>query len=190
MRGAIQVLPCADLLRAANAKHGTAGFQKKREARSKRLQNKRKREDDAAAAASSAHTNRTIDGVAAAELIDVAAQAAATSLRPSLLKLAKKAMGFKNSGGPLDIRVEVPGVTPATFALLRGVPSDPTLATMVKRGAFYSEPVSLCVLFGRNANLSRFFARDGVGQALGDDATLKYKPSTMTLTLHAYAELQ
>ena len=179
----------ADLLRAANAKHAAAGFLEKREARFKRGQNKRKREDGAAAAACTARANRSIGGAAAAVPIDMVAESVAKSLRPALLKLAKKAMGFKGSGGPLDIRVEVPGITPATFALLRGVPSDPALATMVKRGAFYSEQVSLCDMFGRNANLSRFFARDGVGQKLLDAATLKYKPSTMALTLHAYAEI-
>jgi hypothetical protein len=41
-----------------------------------------------------------------------------------------------------------------------------------------------------NANLSRFFARDGIGQKLDENIKLKYKPSTMSVMLHAWAELR
>ena len=182
---------CTDLHRAANAKHGSEGFMQKRQARFKRAQNKRKRDDATRNVAAANHARlATGSGQPAAVAEDKAVAATAVKLRRSLLKLAKREMGFKDSGAPRDIRVEVPGVGAATFAHLRGVPSDPTLATLVKQGAYYSVRIDTGKLFGKTADLSRFFARAGVGQELGESITLKYKPSTMSLTLHASADLR
>lgn len=181
---------CTDLHRAANAKHGSEGFMQKRQARFKRAQNKRKRDDAAKNVAAANHARLvTVSGQPAAVAEDKAAAATAVKLRRSLLKLAKRGMGFKDSGAPRDIRVEVPGVGAATFAHLCGVPSDPTLATLVKQGAYYSVRIDAGKLFGKTADLSRFFAHDGVAQELGASITLKYKPSTMSLTLHAWADV-
>ena len=111
-------------------------------------------------------------------------------LRKSLLRLAKQALGFRDSGAPKPWRVEAPGVYPNVFAALAGRPSDSALRTFVKVGAHYSHEADCRVLFGcAEADLLRNFKREGVGIQICDEITLKYKPSDMTLTLHGVGEI-
>ena len=107
------------------------------------------------------------------------------ALRKSLLKLAKQALGFKDSSAPKQWRVEAPDVQPSVFAALAGRPADAALRTFVKTGAYYSHEAEALELFCcTQADLLRIFKREGVGIQIDDSITLKYKQSDMTLTLH------
>ena len=173
-----------DLRRAAIHKFGEEGFKKKQAARDKRVANKRKREDDADAALAAlvAPAGVPVAGAPAADT---------TKLRKSLLKMAKKALGFTDGGGPKHWRIEVPGVATATFAALCGRPTDAALATFPKAGAYHSHVVEARTLFAVRElpDLVRDFKREGVGIKIDDYVTLKYKPSDMTLSLHGADEI-
>lgn len=176
-----------ELEAAAIRKHSEAGFKAKKEARKKRESKKRAREDAA---------DDALEALQAAPLPPTAAAPAAAApetaaLRKSLLKLAKKALGFTEGGGPKNWRVEAPGVLPATFAALAGRAADSALRTFVKAGAYHSHDVDARALFGvRDASeLLRVFKREGVGIQIDDWITLKYKPSDMTLSLHGGGEI-
>lgn len=176
-----------ELEAAAIRKHGEAGFKAKKEARKKRESKKRAREEAA---------DDALEALQAAPPPPAAAAPAAAApetaaLRKSLLKLAKKALGFTEGGGPKNWRVEAPGVLPATFAALAGRAADSALRTFVKAGAYHSHDVDARALFGvRDASeLLRVFKREGVGIQIDDRITLKYKPSDMTLSLHGGGEI-
>jgi hypothetical protein len=201
----------ADLAAAAIRKHGQAGFQKKQEARLLRESKKRQREDDAEIALAalqraerssvpiaSPSTGASNDApiILDSDADDGVPQTAAVAppetapLRKSLLRLAKQALGFRDSGAPKPWRVEAPGVHPNVFAALAGRPSDAALRTFVKVGAHYSHEADCRVLFGcAEADLLRIFKREGVGIQICDEITLKYKPSDLTLTLHGVGEI-
>jgi hypothetical protein len=179
-----------ELKAAAIRKHGDAGFASKRAARKKREANKRKREeaaDDALAALATAPPVATDAGSDS----NAAAPAQTIALRKSLLKLAKKALGFTDGGGPKNWRVEAPGIQPATFAALVGRPADAALATFPKNGAYHSHDGDACAIFGLrdDAELLRVFKREGVGIQISDCITLKYKPSDMSLALLGGGEI-
>ena len=203
----------AELRAAAVRKHGEAGFLKKLEARAQRESKKRQREDDAESALAALERAvqppppiaLTLSGgraannapvIAARDSDDAAPRLAAVAppetaaLRKSLLKLAKQALGFRDSGAPKPWRVEVPGVQPAAFAALVGRPADAALRTFVKAGAHLSHEVEAKQLFHcTQADLLRVFKREGVGIEIYPSVTLKYKPSDMTLTLHGAGEI-
>jgi hypothetical protein len=201
----------AELRAAAVRKHGEAGFLKKLEARAQRESKKRQREDDAESALAALERavqppppNALLDGraannapvIAARNSDDAAPRPAAAApaetaaLRKSLLKLAKQALGFRDSGAPKPWRVEVPGVQPGAFAALAGRPADVALRTFVKAGAYLSHEVEAKELFRcAQADLLRVFKREGVGIEIDSSVTLKYKPSDMTLTLHGAGEI-
>ena len=174
-----------ELKAAAIRKHGEAGFAKKQESRTKRESKKRAREAAADDALEALPPQPPPAAVSAADTAEI------TALRKSLLKLTKKALGFKDGGGPKNWRVEAPGVGPATFAALAGRPADGTLATFVKAGAYHSHEVDACALFGvrGESDLVRDFKREGVGIRIYDRITLKYKPSDMTLALLGGGEI-
>jgi hypothetical protein len=125
----------ADLRAAAIRKHGQADFQTKQEARLQRESKKRQRQDDAESALAalqqaacpsapiaSPGTEASIGGapiILVSDPIDAAPRPAAVAphietaaLRKSPLKLAKQALGFKDSGAPKQWRVEAPHVQP------------------------------------------------------------------------------
>ena len=169
-----------ELEAAAIRKRGEAGFKAKKEARKKR--ESKKAADDALEAMQAPPPGSAAPAAAAPET---------AALRKSLLKLAKKALGFTEGGGPKNWRVEAPGVLPATFAALAGRAADSALRTFVKAGAYHSHDVDARALFGvRDASeLLRVFKREGVGIQIDDRITLKYKPSDMTLSLHGGGEI-
>jgi hypothetical protein len=75
----------------------------------------------------------------------------------------------------------VPCVSPAVFAHLAGVPNDPTLSTLVKKGAFYTLGQSYDRVFG--AQVTRYDRNRGCTVIPDDMVTLTYKPATMTLSI-------
>lgn len=206
-----------ELRALALRKHGQAGFHKKQQARLQRESKKRQRQDDADSALAalqrasrppapmvsqhSAVANNSVilvsDSDNAAPLPAAAAPRPAaiappetSVLRKSLLKLAKQALGFKDSGAPKQWRVEVPGIQPSVFAALAGRPADAELRTFVKAGAYYSHEGAALELFQcTQEDLERFFSHEGVGIEIYHSITLKYKPLNMTLTLHGSGEI-
>ena len=198
----------ADLRAAAIRKHGQAGFQKKQEARLQRESKKRQRQGDAESALAALQqaarppapiaspgtgaSNCGAPIIPASDPVDAATRPAAvalpletTALRKSLLKLAKQALGFKDSGAPKQWRVEAPNIQPSVFAALAGRPADAALRTFVKTGAYYSHEAEALELFCcTQADLLRIFKREGVGIEIDGSIILKYKQSDMTLTLH------
>lgn len=188
-----------DLQACALTKYGAAGLKSKQEAKQKRESKKRQREADADAALA-AMTQRPHPGAAAppqaaAAGFGAAAAAAASPqivapLRKSLLKMAKKALGFTDGGGPKNWRIEAPAIQPAIFAALAGRPADVTLRTFVKSGAYHSLDVDACTLFGcREGDLLRVFKREGVGIQIDDGLVLKFKPSDGTLSVHGGGDI-
>jgi hypothetical protein len=204
----------SELRVAAIRKYGEAGFQKKLESRQKRESNKRRREDEADRALAVLHqtarapTSKRLqppsDGSRALPIhldsdddtpstapaaVNVAPPETA-ALRKSLLNLAKKALGFTDSGSPKNWRVEAPGIQTAVFAALAGRPADAALRTFVKAGAYYSHEADACELFGcKKADLLRIFKHEGVGIQMYAKITLKFKPSDLTLALLGGGEI-
>ena len=180
-----------DLERCALAKHGAVGFQNKRDAREKRQEKKRQREADADAALQAMRQRPAMAPVFEAAAAGAAPTPTVTPLRKSLLKMAKKALGFTDGGCPKNWRIEAPCIQPASFAALAGRPADVSLRTFVKTGAYYSVIVDACELFGcRESDLLRFFSREGVGIQIHDDIQLKFKPSDGTLAMLGAGEIR
>lgn len=186
-----------DLVAASISKHGRAGVAKKLEARQKREMNKRLREEKAEQARKKMKTvTNTADEAAASSSGDVPVKTGDTQeikkLRAGLLRMAKKKMGFEMSGAPSRWRIEVPGTSKATFAALMGRSADIELASFVKTGAYHTvDRYEVETLFGtkNESQLTKDFKREGVTQKIGSSVTVRYKPSTMELSVSGYAEM-
>lgn len=187
-----------DLVPVALEKHSQDGLKKKLEARYRREKKKRIREIEAKEAAVQQEQERlraqkkqkTGDKTVASSGGD---STEIKKLRASLLRIAKKNLGFEMSGSPKSWRFQVPGTMPPTFAALMGRPLDTELATFVKRGAYYSETMDASELFGQSSSdsdqLMKFFSREGVGQRIGENVMVRFKPSTSELSVSGWAEI-
>ena len=120
------------LVEASLEKLGRDGVTKKLVARRKREENKRRKEEQAALARqrmTAGHSANAGNGAAATASAGNPSGGGEDSkeikkLRSSLLRMAKKSMGFERSGAPSNWRFEVPGTSGATFAALMGRPGD------------------------------------------------------------------
>eukprot|EP00577_Skeletonema_sp_RCC1716_P021069 CAMPEP_0113384312 /NCGR_PEP_ID=MMETSP0013_2-20120614/6823_1 /TAXON_ID=2843 ORGANISM="Skeletonema costatum, Strain 1716" /NCGR_SAMPLE_ID=MMETSP0013_2 /ASSEMBLY_ACC=CAM_ASM_000158 /LENGTH=290 /DNA_ID=CAMNT_0000266907 /DNA_START=35 /DNA_END=907 /DNA_ORIENTATION=+ /assembly_acc=CAM_ASM_000158 len=185
------------LVKTSVRKHGRAGVVKKLEARNKREEKKRKKEEEAEQARKRLKTitNTSADGAAAAATATTKTASAGDTqevkrLREGLLKMAKQNMGFEMSGAPKNWKIEVPGISKATFAALVGRPTDVDLESFVKNGAYYKEKYEASKLFGTyEAQLTKDFNRECVTQNIGPYVSVRYKPSTMELSISGYAEM-
>eukprot|EP00985_Skeletonema_marinoi_P013142 scaffold6480_cov125-Skeletonema_marinoi.AAC.5 len=184
------------LVETSVRKHGRAGVVKKLEARRKREEKKRMKEEQAEQARKRLKTitNTSADGAAAATSTTKTASASDTqeikNLRKGLLKMAKENMGFQMSGAPKNWKIEVPGISKATFAALMGRPTDVDLESFVKNGAYYKEKYEASKLFRtEEAQLTKDFNRECVTQNIGPYVSVSYKPSTMELSISGYAEM-
>ena len=194
-----------DLVEASLSKLGRDGVVKKLQARHKREINKRRKEEQAEEARKKMKTltNTTANNDTAVATAKPSSSAVVSSgdskeimkLRSSLLKNAKKKLGFEQSGAPKRWRFEVPGTSKQTFASLMGQPNDMELTTFVKNGAYYTvQGFDTNELFGLNGSnyesqLTKAFKRQGVSQMIGECVTVRYKPSTMELSCSGYAEI-
>mmetsp|Transcript_18864 Transcript_18864/g.28432 ORF Transcript_18864/g.28432 Transcript_18864/m.28432 type:complete len:271 (-) Transcript_18864:137-949(-) len=186
-----------DLVNKSLRKHGMAGVVKKLEARNKREERKRMREEQAEQARQrlmAAASTSTADGAAAATATTMKASASDTQevkrLRGGLLNMAKQNMGFEMSGSPKSWKIGVAGISKATFAALMGRPTDVDLESFVKNGAYYKEQYDASKLFGASeAQLTKDFNRECVTQNIGSTVSVRYKPSTMELSIGGYAEM-
>ena len=188
-----------DLVEASLEKLGRDGVTKKLVARRKREENKRRKEEQAALARqrmTAGNSANAGNGTAAAASAGNASGGGEDSkeikkLRSSLLRMAKKSMGFERSGAPSNWRFEVPGTSGATFAALMGRPGDVGLDTFVKNGAYYAERCGPMRLFGlkEESQLEKQFKCEMVGQRIGDQVVVRYKESTMELSVSGYAEI-
>ena len=195
-----------DLVEASLSKLGRDGVVKKLQARHKREMNKRRKEEQAEEARkkmkilTNTAANNNDTAVATAKPSSSAVVSSGDSkeimkLRSSLLKIAKKKLGFEQSGAPKRWRFEVPGTSKQTFASLMGQPNDSELSTFVKNGAYYTvQGFDTNELFGLNgcnyeSQLTKAFKRQGVSQMIGECVTVRYKPSTMELSVSGYAEI-
>jgi len=185
------------LVKTSVRKHGRAGVVKKLEARNKREEKKRKKEEEAEQARKRLKTitNTSADGAAAAATATTKTASAGDTqevkrLREGLLKMAKQNMGFEMSGAPKNWKIEVPGISKATFAALMGRPTDVDLESFVKNGAYYKEKYEASKLFRTDeAQLTKDFNRECVTQNIGPYVSVRYKPSTMELSISGYAEM-
>ena len=187
-----------DLEKAAERAHGKEGYKRKREQREKRLANQKRKRDDENARANAALAEQNLNVPAGAGASNANAAHAGPdvkALRAGLLKQVKKGMGFRDSGAPAPIKVELPGISTASFAALIGRPQDPTLKTLARgHGGVYKHDVrgnaALCALFGCvETKLGKHFAGEGVSQRLCDSVVLKYKHKDETLVVHAGGEI-
>jgi hypothetical protein len=106
-------------------------------------------------------------------------------VRKSILAQAKKLLGKTENGGD-PIRVEVPAMTSEVYACLIGRPNDPQLHSLAKNGAYYSLCLNAVDLFGL-ADRSRL--RFGSKFEVDENCTLKFKPSTGSISFHSYSTL-
>ena len=190
---------CAEhLVEASLEKLGRDGVTKKLVARRKREENKRRKEEQAALARqrmTAGNSANAGNGAAAASAGNTSGGGEDSKeikkLRSSLLRMAKKSMGFERSGAPSNWRFEVQGTSGATFAALMGRPGDVGLDTFVKNGAYYAERCGPMRLFGlkEESQLEKKFKREMVGQRIGDQVVVRYKESTMELSVSGYAEI-
>ena len=192
-----------DVVSASLSKFGRAEIEKKLASRQMREEKKRMKEHEAELARKRLKTNTTVNEAASAFAYASSTVASATSkapagdkkeiakLRGSLLRMAKKNMGFERSGAPKSWCVEVPGTTAATFAALMDRPEDVDLATFVKNGAYYTiQGHDATRLFGvkDDEKLTKYFSREMCAQQIGDTVVVRYKPSSMDLSVSGYAE--
>mmetsp|Transcript_20276 Transcript_20276/g.64520 ORF Transcript_20276/g.64520 Transcript_20276/m.64520 type:complete len:276 (-) Transcript_20276:65-892(-) len=207
-----------DLEAAAVRAHGKEGYKRKREQRDSREAKKRAREDKASEAYRAMMTPQPKECRAATPdkentqgnipVIDLTSSPAApktpdpavvdvSKLRKCLLRGVKKGMGFMSSGCPKNIKLEVPGVSSASFAALIGRAGDPGLATLVRgHGGVFKHGMQgreVSTLFGVGwEKLGRTFHHEGVSQRICEDhggVTLKYRSMDQTLVVLAYAEI-
>lgn len=187
------------LVEASLDKHGRAGVLKKLEARRKREEKKRQKEEQAELARKRMKTSNDNAGNTNSSSTTPDKSSAAgkdtpeiKKLRGSLLKLAKKNLGFERSGAPKNWRFEVPGTSTGTFAALMNRPADVDLDTFVKNGAYYTiDRHDAMELFGvkDEEKLVKQFKREMVGQRIASYVVVRYKPSAMELSVSGYAEI-
>jgi hypothetical protein len=189
-------------------KHGMAGVVKKLEARNKREEKKRMKEEQAEqarnrlmAAASTSTTEMTHIGRVTTTNIRIPRDSQEIkNLRGGLLNMVKENMGFRTTGviilpyyyggAPKNWRIEMPGISKATFAALIFRPTDVDLESFVKNGAYYTEKYEASNFFGvHETKLTKYFNRECVTQKIGSTVTVRYKPSTMELSISGYAEI-
>ena len=195
-----------DLVNRSLRKHGMTGVVKKLEARSKREEKKRMREEQAEQARQrlmTAASTSTADGAAAATATTIRVPRDSQeikNLRRELLNMVKRNMGFKTEGvivlpyyyggAPKNWRIEMSGIPKATFAALMYRPTDVDLESFVKNGAYYTEQHEASILFrASQTRLTKYFDRECVTQKIGSSVTVRYKPSTMVLSISGSAEM-
>jgi hypothetical protein len=113
-----------------------------------------------------------------------------TQWRRALLEMAISSYG-RSSRTSKSWRFEVPDTNAATFAALMDQPKDVELTTFVKNGAYYTiKDHLLTKLFGVNDyyQLARYFYRYRCAREVGDTVVVRYKPSTMVLSVSGTAE--
>lgn len=203
---------------AALRKHGEAGLAKKRAARAKRDENKRKKEE-AAAAAEQALAKRqktaTTTTTAATEVANdenaapnnnnqasappptVVSPKALDSIRKDIRKAFKPVVTWdylrgKRAPHGCNATTQVPRVQQAEFAALIGRSNDPTLTTLVKRGAWYSIDVAFDVVMDGDQGIYGKGGRHSCNTELGIDPaanlTVKFKPSDSTLSITGHVQ--
>jgi hypothetical protein len=193
-----------DVVSRSLRKFGRVEIEKKLAARQKREEKKRTKEEEAEMARKRLKTNTTANMMAASDVASAPSSAFGTTapsttgdakeiskLRGSLLRMAKKGMGFERSGAPKSWRIEIPGTSASTFAALMDRAKDVELATFVKSGAYYTVPDhDSSKFFGvrDEDELIKSFPREGVDQQIGDTVVVRYKPSAMELSVSGYAE--
>jgi len=195
------------LLQTSLRKHGADGVVKKLEAKHKREEKKRMNEEQAEqarqrlmAAASTSTTEMTHIGRVTTTTIRIPRDSQEIkNLRGGLLNMVKENMGFKTTGwiilpyycgrAPKNWRIETPGISKATFAALMFRPTDVDLESFVKNGAYYTEQYEASILFrASETRLTKYFDREKVTQKIGSSVTVRYKPSTMELSISGNAE--
>ena len=113
-----------------------------------------------------------------------------TQWRRALLEMAISSYK-RSSRTSKSWRFEVPDTNAATFAALMDQPKDVELTTFVKNGAYYTiKDHLLTKLFGVNEyyQLARYFYRYRCVREVGDTVVVRYKPSTMVLSVSGTAE--
>lgn len=192
-----------DLLeRVAEAKHGAAGLAKKRAQRKKRQEKQRQKELAAAHKASilitteqsnppnpctpSPTTTKTT-ATATTSAVKTTTAADLKQLRKDIIQAFKPVITWdylnsKRAPNGCSVTVRVPRVSMADYAALIGRPTDTSLETVVKKGAYFSvTDLDCCTILGSNAGIRGKGGRYGCNQQLGLDTsiplTVKYKPS-------------
>lgn len=185
-----------DLVEKSLSKHGRNGVVKKLEARRKRELNKRLKEEKAEQARKKMKTvtntaDQTADVAGGSNIVKAVDDTQEIKkLRAALLRMAKKKLSFEMSGAPSRWRIEVPGTSKGTFAALMGRPADVNLDSFVKTGAYHTvDRHEVETLFGtkNEDQLTKYFKREWVTQRIGSTVTVRYKPSTMELSVSGYA---
>ena len=191
---------------AATAKHGAAVLAKKRAQRKKRQETLLQKEQAAQKAAQAMKENNNNNvGVVQQPMNnstnkDAALLSSPTVSKKDLERLRKDIitafkplitwdhMRSRNAPNGCTIAAQIPRVLPEEFAALIGRPTDPTLKTLVKKGAWYSVTVSHETVFGTNdIVMSGKGGRYGCNSELALDPsiemTIKFKPSDRTLSV-------
>ena len=207
----------AELRAAALAKHGEAGLAKKAASRTKREANKRAREEEAASAEAAlargdplppstaakraktaAPAESSSSASASASASPTAAEAAADRLAVEALR--KEARGAlaractwdllraKQSPNGTSTSVRLERVEARHYAALIGLRGDPTLRSLVKKGAWYSVYVSCDDLFeeGVCGKGGKYGSNGQLGVRSEDEISVKYSPASKTMSIGAY----
>jgi hypothetical protein len=184
-----------DLITKAIAKLGADGFRKKRRSLLSMRALRAARSE-----AMEAHAEEAKERlVHAPSPADPETARLAKHIRASLRSQLKPKLQLNEHGSPGTFRIEVrgrrranaphrlaplwrqvPGVTAAVFAHLAGIPQDPTLSTLVKKGAFYSIQTFVDDLLQGEV---RRMDRGGVLLRPAETVVLTYKPATMLLSV-------
>jgi hypothetical protein len=86
------------------------------------------------------------------------------------------------------ISLQVPGVLSHVFAVLAGCPSDPTLKTIPKNGAYHTKNVKTKALLDIASETQIRKDIGGTDVCPSDESVLKYKPSGSLLSIHCWSE--
>lgn len=213
------------LERAATAKHGAAGLAKKRDQRKKREEKQLQKELVARTAREAmlsgkapivavavnkenSAANRSSKSSAAKAAAKPAAATPITTakdlkkLRQDIVKAYKPLITWdylnkKQAPNGCSVTAIVPGVTTADYAALIGRPTDTTLQTVVKRGAYYSvDTVPFATVMGPTVALDigirGIGGRYGCNSQLGLDPSfpmeVKFKSSDSSLMVTGYVQ--
>ena len=209
-----------DLLeRVAEAKHGAAGLAKKRAQRKKRQDNQRKKELAAQQAAATIllpnNTNAentapnpctpspTATKATAVQAVASSISTIKTTTASELKQLRKDIvqafqplitwdyLNTKRAPNGCRVTARVPRISMADYAALIGRPTDTSLQTVVKKGAYYSvSDLECAVVLGNNNGIPGKGGRHGCNRQLGLDPsiplTVKFKPSDSSLSVTGF----
>ena len=184
--GQLKLYNTQDIRGLAVRKYGQDGLERRIREQASKYAKKKVKE---AAAAATAKVLAATPAAEKAAAITPDISASLKSVQKSIIQQIKQQLGNKENGGPF--RVEVPGITKATFAAMLKRPTDIELASVAKNGAFHTLNTTLETLLSPMIHSASEIRKSKFGTyfCAQSECVVKYKPTALLLSISGYGPL-